>query len=270
MARVAGVKVGVELESWLGKTANVPRLDLESRDGVSALLRTLVGPRSIADIGEGLSKSRFIVSRWLSGKTDIRLPDLLRFVQFATLRLADFVAVFADPAGLPVVAKDWARLQAAREAAYDVPWSHAVLRALELVGHVPGAEPTPAWIAARLGLPLDEVQRSLALLEQSGQVRIVRDRVRAVPHQVVDTGTDPTRRRALRAFWSRVAADRLEAGAEGVHAFNLFAVAERDLPRLRALHREFFAAMRTLVNQSSPPERVLLYAAQLMPLDTAG
>jgi hypothetical protein len=72
------------------------------------------------------------------------------------------------------------------------------------------------------------------------------------------------------AFWSRVALERLQGGADGVHSFDLFTVAEQDLPRLRALHDEFFAAMRSLVAESSPPERVVLYSAHLLALDQQG
>jgi hypothetical protein len=78
---------------------------------------------------------------------------------------------------------------------------------------------------------------------------------------------DRERRLELRTFWSRVAVARLAGGAAGTFAYNLFAIAARDLPRLQALHAEFFMRLQALVNESAPSEHVALYAAQLVALD---
>ena len=64
-----------------------------------------------------------------------------------------------------------------------------------------------------------------------------------------------------------MATERLERGAQGVQAFNLFSVAEADIPKVQQLHVEFFERLRDLVGQSEPSERLLLYAAQIVPLD---
>jgi transcriptional regulator with XRE-family HTH domain len=267
IGRVVGIPIKERLELVLGSTTKVRPLELETLAGTSVLLRTLAGSRRVSELAARLDRSRFIVSRWLSGKTAIRLPDLLRFVEVTTLRLPDFVAVFVDPSLLPSTASHWARLQAARAAAYDVPWSHAVLRTLELDASVKPDAVKSAWIAERLGIPESEVNRSLTLLVQSGQVRRRRGVLRVVKSEVVDTSADLARRNALRNFWSRVAVERLARGVPGVHAFNLFTIAEGDVPKLRELHLDFFNRLRALASESSPSERVVLYAGQIVPLD---
>jgi hypothetical protein len=55
-----------------------------------------------------------------------------------------------------------------------------------------------------------------------------------------------------------------------VHAFNIFTVAERDLPALRALHLELFNRVRVLADSASASERVVLYSAQILALDRDG
>lgn len=267
IARAVGVKVEGALRRLLGCPAEAAPLELESRSGVAQLLRTLAGRRSVTELARLLGKSRYVVSRWLGGHTEIRLPDLLRFVEATTHRGLEFLAVFVEPSRLASVAKAWGRLEASRRVAYDEPWSHAVLRAIEVAEFVAGQAPDAAWIAQLLGIPRDEVQRSLTLLARCGQVRKVRGRFHSVGQELIETGGDPERRRALRLFWAQVAVERVTATDEGIHAYNLFTIAEQDLPRLQALHQDFFDGLRALVNESAPAQRILLYSAQLVPLD---
>jgi transcriptional regulator with XRE-family HTH domain len=248
-------------------SAGAERLDLETSAGVAAFLQQLAGVESIARLAERIGQSRFVVSRWLSQKTLIRLPDLLAFVAATSRRVLDFCAVFVNPEGLPSVARDFGRLQAARRAAYDVPWSHGVLRALELEDYAKVTGPTEAWLARRLGITRTEVDRALQALKESGQVVLRRGRYAARQVGLIDTGVDRERRQALRSFWTRVALERLEQGAPGIHAFNLFSVAARDVPQIEAWHSELFERIRTLVAESEPAERTLLYSAQILRID---
>jgi len=264
VCRAAGQRVAPGLERFIG---HGDAIELESTQGVAELLRALAGPRKVLDIAHAVGRSRFVVSRWLAGKTDVRLPDFLRFIEATTLRLLDVLALVLDPATLPSVARAWKRLQVARQAAYDVPWSHAVLRVLELEDYRARATPGEGWIAERLGISVDEERRCLTLLVQSGQIRRRGAHFQVRGSSIVDTRVDVERRRALRAFWSRVAVERLAQGEQGVNAFNLFAIAERDLPKVLELHGELFERLRALVARSAPSERVVLYAAQIVELD---
>lgn len=264
ICRAVGQPAAAGLLRFLGEEH---RLDLESAAGVAELLRICAGRRPVSELARSVSCSRFIVSRWLSGKTEIKLPDFLRFVDVTTLRLLDLVALVTDPAALPSAARAWKRLQVARQAAYEVPWSHAVLRALELGDYKAAATPGEGWIAARLGISLEEERRCLSLLAQSGQIRRRGTHFELRSSATVDTRFDREQRRALRAFWSGVASERLALGDPGVNAYNLFAIAERDLPQVLELHREMFERLRALVAGSEPSERVVLYSAQIVELD---
>jgi hypothetical protein len=240
---------------------------LHTGDGLIRFLQHLAEPLNVSDIAARTGHSRFVISRWLCGKTTIRLPDFLRFVDATSLRLLDFLQLLVDPKELPSVARAWHRLQATRAAAYEVPWSHAVLRALELSDYAQSAG-RDGWLAARLGLTLAEEAAALKLLADSGQIKRRAGRWHVERQDVVDTSVDPVRRRELRSFWSRVAVDRLELGNPGVHSFNIFTLSEADVPLARALHIDFFNRLRALAAASTPSERVMLYSTQLLALDT--
>ena len=115
-----------ERPDWLN------RVELCSVEGPAALLNDLKGKRTLVETASAMSASRSALARWLSGEAEPRLPDFLEAIEVTSLRLLDFIAAFVDPALLPCMRAAWHRLQEARRAAYEMPWSHAVLRVLEL------------------------------------------------------------------------------------------------------------------------------------------
>jgi len=122
------------------------------------------------------------------------------------------------------------------------------------------------WIARALGLPLEEERRCLRLLLRAGQIERQAGRY-AVRHvRRVDMRADPEQTRKLREFWLHAALARLRADAPGIYGYNLFAIAEQDLPRLEELHREYHEKMRALIASSQPEQRVALYCTQLLAL----
>jgi hypothetical protein len=241
--------------------------ELQTRGGIARFLRTLAADAPVQQLAQRLSVSRFVVSRWLVGKTEIRLPDLLHFVDKISLRLLDFLAALLDPELLPSTKMPWRRLSAARQAAYDAPWSHAILRAIELADYRKLRRPPSGWLARRLGISLAEERRCLKLLLQTGQLELREHHYFATHQATVDTAVDRERRLGLRTFWGRVAINRLANGTGGTFAFNLFSIAEKDFEKAQVLHREFFSRLQALVSDSEPSERVALYAAQLLTLD---
>ena len=266
LARRAGVDLPRAASTFL---RGAPPAKLDSARGVMLLMRELRGTRSIAELAKALGRSRFVVSRWLQGATEPKLADFLAFVEHTTLRLLDFLATLVDVAALPSVRVQWRELSLARQLAYDVPWSHAVLRVLELEEYGRLPRHLPGWIADRLGISASEEARCLELLERSGQIHRERGRWQLAQVSTVDTRADPARSRELRAFWARTATERFAAGADGEFAFNLFGVSGVDLERIRQLQRAYFSELRGIVARSEPTERVVLLNLQILPLTAA-
>jgi DNA-binding transcriptional ArsR family regulator len=175
-----------------------------SQAEVAGLLRELRGNTPVSVLAERTGYSRFRVSRWLKGGSAPRLPELLCLVEAASRRLLDLLAELVDPRRMPTVAPRYRELLAARESAYDAPWSHAVLRALELTDSP--RKHDPRWIAERLGISQAEVERGLSQLVRGGQAtRRAGGRYSPTRVQLVDTRADPVRARGLKAHWARTA-----------------------------------------------------------------
>jgi DNA-binding phage protein len=249
-----------EPPAWLERTA------LTSRAGVARLLGDLQGSTPLGALAERAGHSRFAVSRWLKGQTEPRLPQLLAMIEASTLRLLDFIAAFVDPESVPAAQRAWRELEALRSAAHDLPWTQAVLRALELVQYRALPQHRPGWIAQRLGLELAVEQQALALLEASGQIELDGGRYRIRQVRALDTRRDPRSTQALRRFWIEVALEHLSRGGPGIYSFNVCGVSSADLARLEALHDDYFRQMRAIVAASEPVEEGALLNTQLLSL----
>lgn len=268
----AARRVGVDLPGLLRQFYRTPseriaRLDLTRPAGVAALLADLRGSTPIGELARRAGRSRFAVARWLKGEAEPRLPELLLMIDVATLRLLDFLAGIVDPTTLPSVRDDWQALLLAREAAYSHPWSHAVLRGLELADYVALPRHQPGWLARRLGMPEEEEKRAIELLARTRQIRRRRHKWVVDESRTVDTRADPARSLRMKAWWTRLALERVEAGSEHVLSYNLFSVSAADYQRILELYRAFFQQMRAIVADSRPNERVVLFSTLAVPLE---
>ncbi len=242
------------------------RHDLKTAPGVAAFLDDLRGQTSVVDLARTAKRSRFAVARWLKAEAEPRLPDFLRLVESASLRLLDFLACFFDLSTLPSVSKAWHELETARRAAYEMPWSHAVLRVIELPEYRALPTHEPGFVAQRLRISLEEAERCVALLLETGQLKKRGRRLVPGATLTVDTRGDATRSREAKAFWTRVALERIESGVDGTFSYNLFSVSRTDLERIRELHRAYFREIRRIVAASEPAECIALANVHLVEL----
>lgn len=181
-------------------------------------------------------------------------------------RLPDLIAALEDPAHLPSMRQRWQQLELARRAGYELPWSHAVLRALELEGAPRSRTAQQAWLAGHLGISADQVRDALALLEATAQVKKTARGYRLREVIAIDTGQDQERARVLKIAWLDTARQRLEADTPGRFGYSVFAVSKADLAQLHQLHLQYVRAMQEVIARSTPSECVGLYCSQLLDL----
>lgn len=233
---------------------------------LARLLDDLRAAVPLVEVARRVGRSRFAVARWLAGDAEPRLPDFLALVEAVSLRRLDWLACFVDPELLPSAAGPWRRLEAERRAAYELPWTQAVLRALELDAYQRLPTHADAWVAARVGVEEEMVRRCLGVLETAGQVARVGPRYRTVDVGTTDTRRDAASGRRLKAHWAEVGLAQIRAGAEGRFSYNVFTVSEADLRRIEELHLAYFRELRAIAAASTPGERVVVANVQLFGL----
>lgn len=239
--------------------------DPTSPVGVAAFLSDLRGSTSLVELARYSGKSRFAVARFLSGDAEPRLPDFLRLIEAASLRVLDFLEQLTDVRRLPSVKQRYEELTAARRLAYEEPWSQAVLRALELSSYAALSSHRDGWIAERIGIALEEETQCLERLKSSGQIVWEAERWHIKNVMALDTRRDPDAARRLRAWWLRRGAARIEGGDRGL-MYNVLGVSSVDLERLRELQKAYLTEVRAIVARSEPVEHVVLSADLLLDL----
>jgi transcriptional regulator with XRE-family HTH domain len=235
------------------------------RAQVAALLEQERGGVPVLKIARETGVSRHSLARYLRAEADMRLTDFLRVLDYCSRRLLDFVALWVDVNQVPCAAAAWRKQELARRAAYERPWSHAVLRYLELARRGPAAH-NPHAIAGCLGIDVAEVKSCLSLLEQSGQIRRKGRQWLTDRAESVELSADRDAARKLAAWWVSVAAERAQQPT-GMFAYNLCSVATKDLQRIAQLQRDCLRQIRAIVAESKPAERVALICVQVFGLD---
>ena len=271
LARKVGIDVEQGIATFLGGLPeSLAGRSFSDAEAVARLLSHLGEGTTLVALAERIGKNRVSVGRWLKGEAEPRLPDLLRVVEASSLRLLDFVAIFAKPHELASTRAAWERLEAQRKVAYQLPWSHAVLRVLELEAYRRLERHEEGFIAKRLRISLEEELACLRALSDSKLIVRRKGLWTAGSALTVDTRRDPGAGRVLKSHWARVAEERLpglEPGGEDLFSYNLFTVSERDWERLREMHIAYFQEIRRVIGASAVAERVALVNLQLLRLD---
>jgi hypothetical protein len=239
------------------------QLELTTPQAVAAFLTELRGRTPILSVARESGFNRYSVSHWLSGDSEIRLPQFLCLVEVLSRRMLDFLAGCTDPQRMSSVSAAWKRLESMREAAYSMPWSHAVLRALEIQS--PAGSQLP-WLLDRLGIPEPILLEALRVLERTGQVTKARGRWTPTRIVSVNTAQDRARAHALKISWTQTALERMQADAPGNYGYSVFSISKADLKRMRDVHLEYVRAMQQIIAESSSGQCVGLYCAQLLDL----
>ncbi len=269
--RLASV-VGVDLRRSIARFFRSEPSWLAERDIgdgaalVAPLLAHLRGKASVVELSREIGCNRFALSRWLKGKVDPALSDFMRYVEASSGRLLDFLAGLVPLDRVPVAKARWQALLAARTTAYDLPWSHAVLRAMELDSYARLERHEPGWFCRQLGITRAMEAECLELLARTGQIHSVDGKWQLANVLAVDTRENPKAARRLKSFWLGVAEERLGAGVDGVFSYNLFGVSRKDLERLKELQRAYFRELRRIVAESQPVETVAIVNTQLLSL----
>ncbi|HKP61481.1 MAG TPA: DUF4423 domain-containing protein [Polyangiales bacterium] len=262
---------GVDVTAALGGfSAGARAKGLDQRAGLASWLRALAGERSNSELARAVHADRTTLTRWLDGRTEPKLPELLRYVQATTQRLLEFLACFADPAALASARAAYADLLAQRRLAYELPHSHAVLRALELDAYRALPRHEPGFVARRVGISLDAEAECLRALLAAKQIKRVRGRYVIQHVLTVDTRPDEAQNRRLKQHWATVGLERLRAGdapTDALFSYNLFPVSAADLQRIRRLHIDYYERVREIVAESRRSDHVVLMNLQLVPLD---
>jgi hypothetical protein len=264
----AAYLLGVDVGEAFARFHPSPPPD-RTRDGyrLAPWLDGIRGSTPVVDLARRARVSRFALGRWLRAEARPRLPDFFCLVDAATGRLPDLVGMLVPIAEVGTLRARHSAAEAARRAAYEAPWTEAVLRVLESPGYRALARHEGGWIARRLGIGLPDEQHSLKLLRDAGAIARLRGLYCIRDPSSVDTRGHPESVARLLGHWSEVARGRIGARrADDWFAYNVCSLSDADHEQVRELLRRTYREIRSLVAASQPGEKILLLNLQLLAL----
>jgi transcriptional regulator with XRE-family HTH domain len=228
-------------------------------------LSLLRGRTPLQLVAERAGLSRFAVSRFLTGQTRPRLPQFLQLVEAITDRTSDLADALVGIDNVPSLRTQHQRRSAAKNLAFEYPASEGLLRVMETRSYQSLAKHRRGALASALAIEPELEQRILDALENAGVLRAVDGRYSAQSTLTVDTHAEPAARNKLKAYWTRVALERLAAPREEDWlGYNLMSLAEADLERVREIMRAAYREIRAVAAASVPVERAALLNLQLV------
>ena len=228
-------------------------------------LRALGRRTKIKAIAARSGYSRYQVSRWFSGQTQIPLPAFLRVVEIITGRVSDLVGELVPISSVPSLLAIHVQRRAARTLAFDRPWTEALVRMVETEAYRRLVKPGVGWFAKRLGISVEEETACLDALVAAGVLVRKAGRYSGGRPLTVDTSAPVPKIASLKRHWLSQITSRLDNPLPGdMLGYNMISVSEGDLDRIRQLHLDYFREIRTIVAQSEPAETVALIGMQLI------
>lgn len=264
----AAAKTGIDVAAAFTRfSPQVPLVKERGRFAVARWLSELRGTASLNDIAARSGYSRYSVSRWLRGLAKPRLPELLVLIDAITDRTPHWVAALVPIEHVPALAQRFIVADAARRSAFELPWTEAVLRLLEIravreVGDIHGR------VAATLGITRDETERCLQALLQSGAIALVAGRYTVYAPISVDTQGGAGALHRVKQHWCSVASERLATPLpDELFAYNVVSISRCDLDVIRERLRMAFREVRAIVAASKPEQIAAVMNLQLFAFD---
>jgi transcriptional regulator with XRE-family HTH domain/protein gp37 len=252
---------GIDVPAALRRFHPVEPPSIDDAASFAAWLDGVRGKTSITDLAKQSGCSRHQLSRWLSGRAEPRLHEWLRALDAMTGRVSDLVAELVPIESVPSMQRAHVRREAARQLAYDEPWTEAILRVIEASAYRALPAHRPGFIAECLGTELATETRCLHKLLRAGLIRRVGARYRTFGALTVDTRSVA----ALKAHWTRTALARVtEPGPDDLFSYNVFSASIDDMNRIKDLLRATYRQIRAIVSSTPADERVALLNLQLL------
>lgn len=215
-------------------------------------------------LADRLGCSRYSVRRWFAAESQIKLPAFLRLVDVMTDRVQEWVAELVSIDRVPSLAERFARVRLARQLAFELPWSEAILRVLETTRYREQAAMGAAAIAAWLGLDRSHVEHVLERLVAAGVILEARGRYQVIGTLSVDTRVTPDGLRRLRQHWLGALLERSRTPHAGDwSAYNVMSLSAADLAFVRERLQSVYRELRSRVAASEPTEEVALVMLQV-------
>ncbi len=234
------------------------------------LIRHLLGGKKVTELSLHLKISRYILSRWLSGKTCPSLKDVLFVIDKMTPVLVELIGQLVPIEEIPALKAQHSLKLLEKELNYKYPYLGAVLRSLELKDYKSLGRHTDGHISRTVGISLAEEQQ---VLQDLLKMKIIKKEFGLfTPNSNhIDTRGDFQGLMNIRKYWLQRSlhfASQLSAPPEySKLGYNVMSVSRKASQAIQEKYFQFFQDVRSIVElDQDTPEDVQILNIQLLVL----
>jgi transcriptional regulator with XRE-family HTH domain len=240
----------------------------------AGLVAHVMGSTPLLEFSSVCGVSRHRVGRWLNGRAEPTLGDVLSMLDRAALRLVDFVDTLAGGvAHVPSLQAQAARIQAQRELTVTNPGVSSLALALELDRYRSLPRHSDALLAEITGKSLDETRRCLRQLVAVGAVAKRRGKYELTEESKrINLVLDAASRLVGVRHWTEHLAtlmERMPVHESDRITFQVLSVSAAAKAKIQRCCTDYAAAIRNITGHDDQPKDQLLVLTMLC-YDPAG
>jgi hypothetical protein len=229
----------IDLTSPLAKYLSLQKPNIKGH----LIFQALVGNMKLGDVSSHLQVSRFKVSRWLSGHTEITLNELLKALQEFSPWFLDFIDMCFPDSAIPSLENMRSLALQRREAVKHFPFLSALLNCLDVKNLGWGNE-LERGLAEKVGIKAETVRLALKRLCKLKILKIANNH----QHYLLDEkfknlNLDYTQFKTVYEYWQKRALHFLKDASPGVNnstfAYCTIPVDKEARKRIRKRYLEF-------------------------------
>lgn len=237
---------------------------------VPGLVKHVMGENRVLEYARTTGISRFKLSRWIYGRSEPTLAEVLELIELSTSEFYSFVSVVC--AGkIPETIRDRMESDVRCLELYEkYPWLSLIFCALETRGYLDLRAHSDTFLAKRTGLGLPLVKAAIEDLRAAHL--IVFENHRYVPklQKLNIRGSAEWRRKIVR-FWKEAAQENFDATfgkPQTRHSFKVFNLSEEGFEKVLQAYTRFFNEVGLLINsEKTASDRFFLMSVDFLPCD---
>lgn len=244
---------------------------LEKPEDSRSLVERMMGSGNQQVLAQKLDVSRSVVSRWLSGRADPTLEDVLRMGFTAGVSITTFLLTLVKLESLPSIQEEVELEQRERELHFKYPWVGGVILILRTPKYREIGKHREGFIAERLGISLDEEQTAIRELVKARAIRMGKDGLyhpRLVSISLVANRDGNIR---LRRYWTQRCLAKLDEprGPEPkpiLWPYLIFNTDKKNYEMIFSKVQKLYEDIREMSGEAPLGDEVYLFNMQLLEL----
>ena len=237
------------------------------------LARHFLGGLKVSKFARQTGVSRFKVARWLNGRSDFTLDEVLELIERTQNGLFDFVFHLTRGAGIPRFKAESATKRRYAELLKVHPWISVLRVCLDLAEYKRLPRHAKGFISAKTGIPVEREDDFIAQAVAAGALRWEDGKLR-----INNLGTNVRGDHAVESarvrYWAEQAAEVFRVhGERSKSRFQLviYSASDAAVARIREETLDFYTKLRAiLAADGSETDRIQVLGLQLLDMDDFG